>query len=128
MLPHEVSDSIFTTVLEKVMGNIGLRMPFDSDPNFYNDHYDQEVIKRDGRSIRQRFADENGKNATVTSASSKERLSTAELPNTLLKDESVDVGNPNGASELEAMELKQKLMKEKALSIKSGLSSAMTIS
>ena len=40
ILPHEVSDSIFTTALEKVMNNVGLTMPYDSDPNFYKDHYE----------------------------------------------------------------------------------------
>ena len=43
MLPHEVSDNIFTTALDKVMKNVGLTMPYDSDPSFYKDHYDREI-------------------------------------------------------------------------------------
>jgi len=43
MLPNEVSDSIFTTSLERVMNNVGLSMPYDSDANFYKDHYENEM-------------------------------------------------------------------------------------
>ena len=46
MKPNEVSQSIFTETLEKYINNVGLKLPYDSDPGFYRDHYDREVKAR----------------------------------------------------------------------------------
>ena len=48
MKPNEVSQSIFTETLEKYINNVGLKLPYDSDPGFYKDHYDREVKQRHG--------------------------------------------------------------------------------
>ena len=40
---NEASQSIFTSTLEKFINNVGLKLPYDSDPGFYKDHYDREV-------------------------------------------------------------------------------------
>ena len=46
MKPNEVSQSIFTETIEKYIKNVGLSLPYDSDPSFYKDHYDREVKAR----------------------------------------------------------------------------------
>ena len=46
MKPNEVNSSVFTSTLEKYINNVGLTMPYDSDPGFYRDHYDREVKLR----------------------------------------------------------------------------------
>lgn len=45
---NETSQSIFTSTLEKFINNVGLKLPYDSDPGFYQDHYDREVKARYG--------------------------------------------------------------------------------
>lgn len=45
---NEASQSIFTSILEKFIKNVGLKLPYDSDPGFYRDHYDREVKARYG--------------------------------------------------------------------------------
>ena len=43
---NEVSESVFTSTIEKFINNVGLKLPYDSDPGFYKDHYDREVRAR----------------------------------------------------------------------------------
>ena len=42
LLPHEMSDSLFTTALGRVMNKFGLPMSYDSD----NDHNDFDIKNR----------------------------------------------------------------------------------
>ena len=46
MKANEINQSIFTSTLEHFINNVGLRLPYDSDPGFYKDHYDREVKAR----------------------------------------------------------------------------------
>lgn len=46
--PNEISKSVFTSTLEHFINNVGLQLPYDSDPSFYKDHYDREVKARRG--------------------------------------------------------------------------------
>ena len=48
MAPNEISKSVFTSVLEHFINNVGMKLPYDSDPGFYKDHYDKEVKNRQG--------------------------------------------------------------------------------
>ena len=50
-----MNDSIFTTTLERVMHNVGMSMPNESDPSFYRDHYMKEVKKRDGSVLKNKL-------------------------------------------------------------------------
>ena len=43
---NEVNQSIFTSTLQAFMNNVGLTLPFDSDPAFYKDHYERETRLR----------------------------------------------------------------------------------
>ena len=46
MAPNEINKSVFTSVLEHFINNVGMKLPYDSDPGFYKDHYDKEVKAR----------------------------------------------------------------------------------
>ena len=46
MQPNEINKSVFTSVLEHFINNVGMQLPYDSDPGFYKDHYDKEVKQR----------------------------------------------------------------------------------
>ena len=46
MAPNEINKSVFTSVLEHFINNVGMKLPYDSDPGFYKDHYDREVSAR----------------------------------------------------------------------------------
>ena len=48
MQPNEINQSVFTSVLEHFINNVGMKLPYDSDPGFYKDHYDREVKQRQG--------------------------------------------------------------------------------
>ena len=48
MKPNEINKSVFTSTLEHFINNVGLQLPYDSDPSFYKDHYDREVKQRRG--------------------------------------------------------------------------------
>ena len=48
MAPNEISKSVFTSVLEHFINNVGMKLPYDSDPGFCKDHYDKEVKARQG--------------------------------------------------------------------------------
>ena len=50
MKANEVNKSVFTSTIEYFINNVGLKLPYDSDPGFYKDHYDREVKARMGLS------------------------------------------------------------------------------